>query len=125
MWEHWNSLREDGSFWSTTMNSFNHYAYGAVFDWIFGAALGIKVLDEGAGYSKVTVKPHTDRRLGFAEASIETAYGTLNSAWRYRGDEIRFDLTIPDGCEAEVELPGGTTCTLTGGTYLFIEKARD
>ena len=47
MWEHWNSLKEDGSFWSTDMNSFNHYAYGAVFDWIFGVACGIKPCADG------------------------------------------------------------------------------
>ena len=58
MWEHWNSLKEDGSFWSTDMNSFNHYAYGAVFDWIFGVACGIKPCADAPGYEKILIAPH-------------------------------------------------------------------
>ena len=53
MWEHWNSQKEDGSFWSTKMNSFNHYAYGAVYDWIFGVSSGIKTVEDAPAYKKI------------------------------------------------------------------------
>lgn len=122
MWEHWDSLREDGSFWLTEMNSFNHYAYGAVCDWLFGAAAGIKVLDDGAAYTHVSIEPHTDKRLGHVSFSIDTDHGKLSSAWRYNEGEIRYDLTIPEGTVAEVKLPSGKTATLGGGNYLFVEK---
>ena len=121
-WEHWDSLREDGSFWLTYMNSFNHYAYGAVCDWLFGAAAGIKVLDDGAAYSHISIEPHPDRRLGHVSYSIETDHGKLSSAWLYNAGELRYDLTIPKGTVAELKLPKGKTATLTAGRYLFVEK---
>ena len=122
MWEHWDSLREDGTFWLTEMNSFNHYAYGAVCDWLFGAAAGIKVLDDGAAYTHVSIEPHPDVRLGHLSFSIETDRGTLSSGWRYNGEELRYDLRIPQGTVAEVKLPNGKIQTLVAGSYLFVEK---
>ena len=123
MWEHWDSLKEDGSFWSTDMNSFNHYAYGAVYDWLFGVCVGIKVPDDGAGYRRVTVAPHPERKLGFAKAAIETKCGKLSVTWRYIGDDIRYDVSIPDGISADLTLPSGMQKTLSAGEYLFVEKA--
>ena len=119
MWEHWNSIKEDGSFWSTDMNSFNHYAYGAVFDWIFGVSSGIK--PSAPGYKEVTVAPHPDKRLGFADASIDTRNGTVRSYWYYKGDVVYYELEIPAGVTARVTLPSGKEYTLAGGSYRFAE----
>ena len=119
VWEHWNSQKEDGSFWSTSMNSFNHYAYGAVFDWIFGVAAGIAPLT--AGYAKTRVAPHPDRRLGFAKTAIETRHGRLAVHWYYRGERVVYELTVPADMTVEFVLPSGRTHTLTGGKYLFGE----
>lgn len=123
MWEHWDSMNEEGNFWSTNMNSFNHYAYGAVYDWIFGCVGGVKILDSGAGYSHITLEPHTDKRLGFADCSIKLRNGeTLISAWRYLDDgKVRFDFTIPSSTVAEMKLPSGKIMTLYSGEYSFIE----
>ncbi len=122
MWEHWDSMKEDGSFWSTAMNSFNHYAYGAVCDWLFGGVAGIQVLDDGAGYKHVSIEPHPDKRLGMADYSIETKGGVLRSAWQYNGKEIRYTITVPEGATAEVKLPGGKRSVLSKGAYLFVEN---
>ena len=120
IWEHWDSIREDNTFWSTDMNSFNHYAYGSVFDWIFGVAAGIKIPDDGAGYKKVIIEPHTDRRLGFINCSIKTSGGTLRSAWRYLDDKaVRFEYDIPKNTVAELTLPNGKKYTLNEGSYVF------
>ena len=119
VWEHWNSQKEDGSFWSTSMNSFNHYAYGAVFDWIFGVAAGIAPLT--AGYAKTRVAPHPDRRLGFAKTAIETRHGRLAVHWYYRDERVVYELTVPADMTVEFVLPSGRTHTLTGGKYLFGE----
>ena len=121
MWEHWNSLKEDGSFWSTDMNSFNHYAYGAVFDWIFGVSSGIKPVASAPAYREVTIAPHPDKRLGFADASIDTRHGTVRSYWYYKGDVVYYEFDIPAGVTAHVTLPSGKTHTLTGGSYRFAE----
>ena len=119
MWEHWNSLKEDGSFWSTAMNSFNHYAYGAVYDWIFGVSLGIK--PTAPGYKSVSIAPHPSKELGFAEASIETKYGKIRSYWYYKGDTVYYEFDVPSGVSATVTLPSGYTETVSGGTFHFAE----
>jgi alpha-L-rhamnosidase len=125
MWEHWDSQKEDGTFWSTDMNSFNHYAYGSVYDWIFGVGTGITVRPDGAGYKKVKIAPTPDARLGYMDASIETEGGLLRSAWRYHDDHIRFEITVPDGTSALVTLPDGFERTLTGGEYVFVRTIAD
>ena len=119
MWEHWNSLKEDGSFWSTAMNSFNHYAYGAVFDWIFGVACGIKPCADAPGYEKILIAPHPDRSLGFVDASVDTKYGTVRVHWYYKEDRVAYEIDIPSGACAILTLPGRTPATLPSGSYLF------
>ncbi|MBR5528838.1 MAG: family 78 glycoside hydrolase catalytic domain, partial [Oscillospiraceae bacterium] len=123
MWEHWNSQKEDGSFWSTDMNSFNHYAYGAVYDWMFGDMVGLTVSEDGVGYERITYKPHTDKRIGFAQASLETKQGYLAASWKYLPDgTIRYELTLPATTTAVVTIPGLPERTLTGGSYVFYSK---
>ena len=119
MWEHWNSLKEDGSFWSTDMNSFNHYAYGAVFDWIFGAVAGIVPVTPA--YGEIRIAPHPDRRLGFADTSIESRKGRIRVHWYYKGETVYYEVEIPHGVTAQMTLPSGYTETLTGGNYYFAE----
>ena len=122
IWEHWDSMREDGSFWSTDMNSFNHYAYGSVFDWIFGVAVGIKVPDDGAGYKHITIEPHPDRRMGFVKCSEKVAGGTIFASWSYlEGDTVRYEYRIPKGVTADLTLPCGKKYTLSAGEYVFEE----
>ena len=121
IWEHWDSLREDGTFWSTAMNSFNHYAYGAVFDWIFGVALGIQVEEDGAGYEKITVTPLADQRMGFAKGSIESRHGRIESYWRYLPDgRVRYEITVPPSTQATICLPDQPPVSLCGGRYVKI-----
>lgn len=122
MWEHWNSLKEDGSFWSADMNSFNHYAYGAVCDWLFGAVAGIMPDEADPAYHTVHIAPHPDQRLGFVNASIETKYGKVMSNWYYKGDTVYFEIEIPRGAKAEVTLPGFEKQALGSGAYQFAVK---
>ncbi|MBQ3015038.1 MAG: family 78 glycoside hydrolase catalytic domain, partial [Clostridia bacterium] len=121
IWEHWNGIKEDGSFWSKDMNSFNHYAYGAVYDWIFGKAVGIDPMDDAPAYREITLAPHPDRRLGFADGSIDTKFGTIRSHWYYKDDVVYYEFTIPQGVTAHLTLPSGKIETLGEGTYHFAE----
>ncbi len=118
IWEHWDSLKEDGSFWSTDMNSFNHYAYGSVFDWIFGVSLGITVSEDGAGYEKITVAPNPDKRLGFAKGSIDSRKGKVQVYWYYVGDQVRYEITVPAETTATICLPGQPPKTFSNGTFV-------
>ncbi len=121
MWEHWNSLKEDGSFWSKDMNSFNHYAYGAVFDWLFNVSLGICPSEEEAGYKKVYLRPHPNKNLGFAKGHIETRFGKISAHWYYKGDKVFYEYEIPEEVTAELTLPSGKNITIGSGNYRFAE----
>jgi alpha-L-rhamnosidase len=121
MWEHWNSLKEDGSFWSTAMNSFNHYAYGAVYDWIFGVSSGIMPTENAPAYKEITLAPHPSKALGFADASIDSRNGMIRSYWYYKGDVVYYEFEIPAGVTAYVTLPSGRKETLTDGKFCFAE----
>jgi alpha-L-rhamnosidase len=123
MWEHWNSLKEDGSFWSRSMNSFNHYAYGSVCDWIYGVAAGITVSEDGVGYRKFTLTPHPDRRLGHVNCRLNTVAGEVVSNWYYSENFVHYEFTVPFGSVAEMTLPDGRCATLGAGTYHFTTKA--
>lgn len=117
MWEHWNGIKEDGSFWSTDMNSFNHYAYGAVGDWLYCVSAGIKV--DKAGYKEITLSPKIDERLGFVNASVNTPFGELISSWKYENGDVKFRFVIPKGIKANIILPNDVTKTVDDGEYLF------
>ena len=121
MWEHWNSQKEDGSFWSTSMNSFNHYAYGAVFDWIFGVSCGVTPMADAPAYQEVRLEPHPSRCLGFAQGEIDSRNGKVRSCWYYKGDQVYYEFEIPEGVTAHLRLPSGYTETLRGGKYHFPE----
>ena len=117
MWEHWNGIKEDGSFWSKGMNSFNHYAYGAVGDWLYGVVAGIKVTKPA--YKAVKLQPYPCEKLGFVRCAIDTPQGRLESNWYYTGESIRFEFTVPSASTAEIVLPNGYTASVGGGTYHF------
>lgn len=122
MWEHWNSLKEDGTFWSKDMNSFNHYAYGAVGDWMYGEICGVKVLEGGEGFKRFRIAPKPCERLGFARCTLETASGRIESAWYYSDKKITFEFTVPTGAEAVIKLPNGFEETVTAGKYSYAIK---
>ncbi|MBQ6452559.1 MAG: family 78 glycoside hydrolase catalytic domain [Solobacterium sp.] len=115
-WEHWDGIREDGSFWSTDMNSFNHYAYGSVIDWIYEKAAGIQPLEPG--YRRIRIAPHPDRRVGMLSVTLETRSGKIISSWMYLDDtHIRYEITVPQ--ESELVLPD-RTMTVKPGIYIIV-----
>ena len=122
VWEHWDSIKADGSFWSSDMNSFNHYAYGCVFDWIFEYVGGISICEGGEGYKKVRIAPVPDRRLGFADVGIETRHGELSVKWKYSDEGVIYDVCVPNGTAAEICIDGKTVA-VEQGTYRFYGRA--
>ncbi len=123
MWERWNCINEDGSFSSVGMTSFNHYAYGAVADWLYGVCAGINSLPDGAGYKHITLAPKPSKNLGFVNCRIKTVSGEVISNWYYSGEFIHYEFTVPAGTVAELTLPDGRKETLCGGEYIFTTKA--
>ena len=95
IWEHWDGIRPDGSFWSADMNSFNHYAYGAVADWIFEQAAGIRHAEDKPGFEELIYAPHPDARLGWLQAKLDTRHGTVSALWVCKEDGVRYELETP------------------------------
>ena len=121
IWEHWDGIMQDGGFWSKDMNSFNHYAYGSVADWMYGVAAGIQVCEDAPGYAKIRIAPQPTERLTWFEASVETRHGLVSSRWsKTQAGDWRFDITTP--VEAELII-GGEVRTVQAGSYVFHKEA--
>jgi alpha-L-rhamnosidase len=104
MWERWDGIRPDSSFEDPGMNSFNHYAFGAVGDWMYRNIGGLDLDSTAAGYQRSRIAPHVGAGLTRARASLETSYGTLASAWSVTGGQFVLDVTIPVNTSATVTL---------------------
>lgn len=121
IWEHWDGQMENGDFWSSDMNSFNHYAYGAVADWVYTVAAGIQTVEEKPGYAAVRITPQPDKRLDWLEASVETRHGLIRSRWEKQRDMWRYEIETP--VEAEVVIDGRKTFCRPGRYIFFSELA--
>lgn len=118
IWERWNSYTLDGGMGPKGMNSFNHYAYGCVCEWIWESAAGIAADPACPGFKHIIMKPVPDKRLGWIDAEYDSAAGTIKSAWRYEGDSWIWNFTIPSGATASVTLPGEyASSEYEAGTY--------
>lgn len=98
IWERWNGDKGDPS-----MNSFNHFNYGAVVDWIYGYLGGIR--PASAGFEQILLEPHPDKRLQWVNTSYESAYGPVVSNWKYRGDDLTWTVEVPPNTTAKISLP--------------------
>ena len=114
VWERWNGIHPDGHFASKHMNSFNHYAYGVVFDWMFCRLGGINTCEEKPGYQKILFAPAPDRRIEWVRCGIDTVHGEVKSEYRRTDGAWEFVLTVPAGCEAEARIFGKTYALQTG-----------
>ena len=121
IWEHWDGQMENGDFWSSDMNSFNHYAYGAVADWVYTVAAGIQTVEEKPGYAAVRIAPQPDKRLDWLEASVETRHGLVRSRWEKQRDMWRYEIETP--VEAEIMIDGRKTFCRPGRYIFFSELA--
>lgn len=106
MWERWDGMKKDGSFATPEMNSFNHYAYGSVGDWLYTTVAGIDSDFNEPAYKHIIFRPLPSKELGYAKARILTENGEIISSWEYtgNGDECKFSFTIPQGSHATLYL---------------------
>jgi alpha-L-rhamnosidase len=105
IWERWDGERPDSTFQTPGMNSFNHYAYGAIGDWMYRVVAGIDTYTDQPGYKHSIIKPHPGGGLTEASASIETYYGTLSGSWKISGKQFILDITIPANTTSTVYVP--------------------
>lgn len=105
IWEHLDGIRPDGTMWSPDMNSFNHYAYGAVGQWLFQEAAGIRIDESRPAYKNVIIAPKMGGGLTYIRASIETVYGRVAVDIR-GGDDALIRVCVPPNAAAKLELFG-------------------
>jgi alpha-L-rhamnosidase len=103
IWERWDGQKVDSTFQDVGMNSFNHYAYGAVGDWMYGVVAGIEI--GKPGYKHILIQPQPDARLSFVNASYESAHGKILSSWKLKENHFSLDLVIPVNTTATIRLP--------------------
>ncbi len=104
IWERWDGIKPDGSFQTVGMNSFNHYAYGAVGQWLYSTVAGLNIDSSKPGYKHSIIRPCPTRRLNYAKASLQTMYGLLLSSWEIKGDDIIYKFRIPSNTTATIYL---------------------
>jgi Glycogen debranching enzyme len=107
IWEHWDGIKADGTFWSDDMNSYNHYAYGSIGEWLYRVVAGLDLDEAQPGYKHIVFRPRTDSGLHFAKASYKSAYGLIRSEWSI-GEEgaTTYEFEVPPNTTAEVRLQG-------------------
>ncbi|KAL2104659.1 hypothetical protein VUR80DRAFT_9936 [Thermomyces stellatus] len=112
VWERWDSMLPDGRINPGEMTSFNHYALGAVADWLHGTVGGISPLEPG--WRVIRVRPVPGGNLTSAEASFEGPYGRVACEWTLRDGRFQMTVTVPPNCTAVVTLPSETRATFLG-----------
>jgi len=105
IWERWDGIKPDGTFEAPSMNSYNHYAYGAIGDWMYRVIAGIDTKSDTPGYKKIIIKPTPGGNLQNASADYETLYGKISSHWKLDGTSTDLDVEIPANTTATVYVP--------------------
>lgn len=105
IWERWNSVLPNGKLSGTDMNSLNHYAYGAIVEWMYRYLCGIDFDEEYPGFQKARIAPRPDPRFHYAQAIVDTPMGRYRCRWEYKQKEIELQITVPFHAQAEVTLP--------------------
>jgi alpha-L-rhamnosidase len=113
IWERWDGQRPDGSFQTPEMNSFNHYAYGAVGEWMYRVMAGIGIDEAAPGYKHVLIQPRPGGGFTRVRASHQTMYGKAGSAWALEGGRLELIVEVPGNTRATVRLPGARLSDVT------------
>lgn len=131
IWERWDGWTEENGFQTPEMNSFNHYAYGAIGAWMYRTIAGVNIDPDQPAYKNISLSPQPGGGLKYARATLKTAYGELVSHWQFDADTFKYDVVIPPNSTASVILPfdgniflngertQGTCHKLMAGEYTF------
>ena len=113
IWERWDGIKPDDSFQDIGMNSFNHYAYGAVGNWLYTRIAGIQTNPENPGYKEIIIKPVLTDKLKYAEATHNSLYGEIKSKWEWNEKWVELSVTIPANTKAEIFIPSNEKSIIT------------
>jgi len=116
IWERWDGQKPDGTFQDTGMNSFNHYAYGAIGDWMVRVVAGLDIDEAAPAYKHMLVGPKPGGDLTSARAELMTQYGSAVSGWKIDAGRMTMTVRVPPNTRATVRLPGARLAAVTEGT---------
>jgi alpha-L-rhamnosidase len=105
IWERWDGIRPDKTFEAASMNSFNHYSYGAIGDWMYRVMAGMDTYPDGPGYKHIKIMPHPGGKFTSATANLLTYYGNLSSGWEVKDGKTYYTIDIPANTKADIYLP--------------------
>ena len=106
IWERWDGEKTDSTFEDPGMNSFNHYAYGAIGDWMYRVSAGIETM--GPGYKHIIIQPHPTNKLTYSKASFDSPYGTIVSGWEKKAGKVIVKVKLPANTSATIILPAAS-----------------
>ncbi|MDX2304317.1 MAG: family 78 glycoside hydrolase catalytic domain [Microscillaceae bacterium] len=115
IWERWDGIKPDSTFQTPSMNSYNHYAYGAIGDWMYRNITGIQADAQNPGYQQFIIKPILGGGLNDAQATLKTYYGTIRSAWKKEGKTLTQEIGIPVNSRADIYLTASSLESVTEG----------
>ena len=113
VWERWDGWTEENGFQTPEMNSFNHYAYGAIGEWIYSTVCGLDIDPDQPGYKHAIVKPQPGGELTWAKATVATPYGELASRWELKAGMLELEVTVPPNTTATVHMPADKATAVT------------
>ncbi len=113
IWERWDGQKPDGTFQDVGMNSFNHYAYGAIGEWLYRHVAGLDLDPEVPGYKHILLAPHPGGGLTNANAEFLSIYGKIKSAWKIEENDFVYEVTVPANTTATVTLPSAKSEQVT------------
>lgn len=123
IWEHWDGLKPDGTMWSPDMNSFNHYAYGAIGDWMYRVIAGLEIDEDCPGYKHALIAPMTGGQLDYAQGSYDSVYGRVACRWEKREGRVFLWVQVPVNATASILLEPGAADIQS--TLPFEKNAQD
>jgi alpha-L-rhamnosidase len=122
IWERWNGWTEEDGFENVGMNSFNHYAYGAIGAWLYQVVAGIELDANTTGYGRFLLAPKPGGQLTSAKAHLDTLHGRIESDWKLEDGEFKWNFTVPANTSASVVTPNGESFEAGPGTHRFEAK---
>jgi alpha-L-rhamnosidase len=113
IWERWDSYTKEKGFGAVGMNSFNHYAYGSVVEWLYTTVLGIDLLEPG--FSRIAIRPRPGAPLEWARGHYDSIHGRIASEWRLQTGRLALSVTVPPNTTAEIHVPAKDVDLVTEG----------
>jgi alpha-L-rhamnosidase len=118
IWERWDAIQEDGSIYNPQMNSYNHYAYGAVCQWLLEGVAGFRPDPQQPGFETIIFEPTIISDLSPVAATHDSPKGLIKAGWTVEGDKVRYEIEVPNGAKGVLKLSDDYSDVIVDGAPL-------